>query len=89
MTKQPISVTLNTDNLTWLKGRVSTAGAKSVSDLLDQLVTAARKAGGDRLTRSVVGTIDIDSSDPLLKSADDAVRALFRIPAKQARKRRG
>ena len=89
MTKQPISVTLNSDNLTWLKGRVSAAGARSVSELLDQLVTSARKTGSVGLTRSVVGTIEIDSSDPLLKSADDAVRALFRIRGKQAKKRRG
>lgn len=89
MAKQPISVTLDSDNLTWLKGRVSAAGVRSVSELLDQIVTATRNGGSDRLTRSVVGTIDIDSSDPLLKSADHAVRALFRIRSRQAQKRRG
>ena len=90
MTKQPISVTLNADNVTWLKGRVGAAGLRSVSELLDQLVTAARNTRSGGAARSVVGTIDIDSSDPLLETADIAVRALFQIDRKPAKsKRRG
>ena len=89
MTKQPISVTLGADNVTSLKGRVSAAGVRSVSELLDQLVTAARKSVGAGSARSVVGTIDIDPSDPHLETADAAVRNLFRIPAREVRKRRG
>jgi hypothetical protein len=77
MAKQAISVTLNIDNLTWLKGRAGAAGLRSVSELLDQLVSAAREGGRGGPSRSVVGTIDIDASDPLLEGADAAVRATF------------
>ena len=58
MAKQAISVTLEADNLTWLKGRAGAAGLRSVSELLDQLVTAARASGRVGPSRSVVGTID-------------------------------
>jgi hypothetical protein len=77
MAKQAISVTLETDNLTWLKGRAGAAGLRSVSELLDQLVTAARATGRVGPSRSVVGTIDLDASDPWLEKADEAVRAMF------------
>ena len=77
MAKQAISVTLEADNLTWLKGRAGAAGLRSVSELLDQLVTAARASGSDGHSRSVVGTIDIDAADPWLDGADDALHALF------------
>jgi hypothetical protein len=77
MTRQAISVTLNPENLTWLRARVGAGGGRSVSDLLDQIVTAARKSGRVGEARSVVGTIDIDSSDPLLDGADSALRAVF------------
>ncbi|MSO82265.1 MAG: hypothetical protein EXQ53_03065 [Acidobacteria bacterium] len=76
MAKDAISVTLHTENLTWLKARAGSGQARSVSELLDRLVTEARahRPGGE--LRSVVGTIDIDPSDPLLLKADDALRAL-------------
>ena len=77
MAKTAISVTLEADNLTWLKGRAGAAGLRSVSELLDQLVTAARASGQIGPSRSVVGTIDLDASDPWLENADGAVRALF------------
>jgi hypothetical protein len=77
MPKQAISVTLDTDNLTWLKGRAGAAGLRSVSELLDQLVTAARASGRVGPPRSVVGTIDIDPNDPLLEGADDVIRGLY------------
>lgn len=77
MSKQAISVTLRADNLTWLKGRVGATGLRSVSELLDQLVTAARQTAPGGAPRSVIGTIEIDSSDPLLESADASVRTLF------------
>lgn len=76
MTKRAISVTLHTDNLTWLKARAGAVGARSVSDLLDQLVAEARRATPGGSVRSVVGTIDIDASDPLLNGADDVLRTL-------------
>jgi len=75
--KQAISVTLDTDNLTWLKGRAGATGLRSVSELLDQLVTAARDSGRIGPSRSVVGTIDIDASDPLLEGADEVVRGMY------------
>ena len=77
MRKQAISVTLEADNVTWLKGRAGATGVRSVSELLDRLVTAARRSGESGPSRSVVGTIDIDPSDPLLERADDTVRSLF------------
>ena len=77
MAKRAISITLEADNLTWLKGRAGAAGLRSVSELLDQLVNAARESGGAGHTTSVVGTIDIDPRDPVLEHADEAVSALF------------
>ena len=79
MAKHAISVTLDTENLTWLKGRAGAAGLRSVSELLDKLVTAARESGRIGPSRSVVGTIDIDASDPLLEGADDVVSGMYEI----------
>jgi hypothetical protein len=69
-------VTLHTDNLTWLKARAGAVGARSVSELLDQLVADARRATPGGSVRSVVGTIDVDASDPFLNGADDVLRTL-------------
>jgi hypothetical protein len=77
MPKQAISITLDADNLTWLKGRASAAGVRSVSELLDQLVSAARSSGQVGPSRSVVGTIDVAADDPWLEGADAAVRGMF------------
>ncbi len=76
MRKQAISVTLETDNLTWLRGQARSAD-RSVSETLDRLVAAAR---GDRASggaRSVVGTITIAPQDLDLAEADAATRSLF------------
>jgi len=103
MAKQAISVTLHTDNLAWLKARTGAVGARSISELLDQLVAEARRVSPGGTVRSVVGTIDIDSSDPLLERADDALRAMYDVSlgrpmvvkeartayARNVRKRRG
>lgn len=75
--KQALSVTLEAANVTWLRGRAGAGGARSVSQVLDGLVTAARQAGVTGPTRSVAGTIDIDPSDPELTTADSAVRAVY------------
>jgi len=77
MGKQAISVTLDADNLRWLRGRAGATGLRSVSELLDRLVTAAREGGRVGPPRSVVGTIDIDPSDAALDGADEIVRGLF------------
>ena len=85
MSKEAISVTLNTDNLLWLRGRAKASARRSVSETLDRLIAEAR-TGGRMLEaggRSVVGTIDIGASDPGLDSADAAVRALFEASALQ------
>lgn len=76
MARQALSVTLGSDNVTWLKGRAGAAG-DSVSAVLDRIVSQARRSGRHEPVRSVVGTIDIDSSDALLRDADVAVRSLF------------
>jgi hypothetical protein len=78
MSKQAISVTLDETNLVWLRARAGAGGARSVSALLDRLISDARKSGSARQATSVVGTIDIAGSDPLLLGADAAVRDMFR-----------
>lgn len=79
MAKRPVSVTLDESNLLWLKGQVAATGRRSLSELLDELVSDARIAGrGDQQTiRSVVGTIDIDETDPELTTADAYIRGQF------------
>jgi len=77
MPKRPVSVTLEEENVIWLRGRAASAKRRSFSDALDNVITAARLGGqpGDR--RSVVGTVDIAAADPNLDRADAAVRALY------------
>ena len=75
MSRQAISVTLDADNVTWLRGRVRAAGARSLSELVDRLVTSARESGEVGPSRSVAGTIDVDTADPLLKRADATISA--------------
>jgi hypothetical protein len=77
MPKRALSVTLDVENVTWLKGRARGGGLRSVSELVDRIVTAARAAGHGGTPRTVVGTIDIDAADPLLEHADGAVRSLL------------
>jgi hypothetical protein len=80
MGKRAISVTLDAENVTWLKGRAGAGGFRSVSDLLNRLIGHARAEGGPTAgVRSVAGTIDVDASDPLLKKADAAVRHLYDV----------
>jgi hypothetical protein len=64
-------------NLLWLKGRAALRKRRSLSDALDEIVTAARTGGrGADARRSVVGTIDIAGDDPGLTGADAAIRML-------------
>ncbi len=76
MSKQAISVTLEADNLTWLRGRAR-ASTRSVSETLDRLIVSVRKGGGAAEARSVAGSIAIGADDPRLLSADAALRSLF------------
>lgn len=77
MPKQPVSVTLDVDNLLWLRGRTRGGKHRSLSDALDDVVRTARVGGGPGDVRSVVGTIDIAASDPELKGADAELAAMF------------
>jgi hypothetical protein len=79
MSKQPVSVTLSADNIAWLR-KQAMAENRSLSKALDDLIREARSAGlfDNRAIRSVVGTIEIDPTDPDLLKADSSVLSLFR-----------
>ena len=77
MPKLPISVTLGAENLLWLRARTTGTKRRSLSDLLDEIVTAARVAAHGDSIRSVVGTVDIPPDDPDLERADALLRAEF------------
>lgn len=79
MNKQAISVTLDPNNVLWLRAQAASSGCRSVSEMLDRLIHTARlreKEKGEPV-RSVVGTIGIAEADPDLSTADAAIRALF------------
>ena len=77
MPKTALSVTLDDTNLLWLKGRAAGRKKRSLSDALDEILTAARQGGtGGDAPRSVAGTVDISADDPGLERADAAIRAL-------------
>jgi hypothetical protein len=78
MPKEPVSVTLGRDNLVWLRGRAARTKRRSLSDTLDEIVTAARLGGqANGPPRSVVGTVDIAADDPSLDRADQYIRDQF------------
>jgi hypothetical protein len=77
MPKTPISVTLDEENLLWLRARARTGKARSVSEALDLVLTAARQSGYGVDMRSIAGTVDIASTDPALLTADAELQALF------------
>lgn len=78
MPKEPVSVTLDTDNLIWLRGRVVSRKRRSLSDALDEIVTAARTGtAGVEPSRSVAGTIRLADEDPGLQQAKAYVRSQF------------
>ncbi|MBI1815523.1 MAG: hypothetical protein HYR72_11130 [Deltaproteobacteria bacterium] len=79
MSKQAVSVTLRAENLLWLRGQTRTMRVRSISEVLDRLVSTARRGGHVHAAsiRSVVGTVRIAADDPDLATADAAVRALF------------
>jgi hypothetical protein len=75
MAKAAVSVTLGRENLLWLRGRAARSKRRSLSDTLDEIVTAARLGGQvSGAVRSVVGTVDIADDDPALERADQFVR---------------
>ena len=78
MAKEPVSVTLGRENLLWLRGRAARGKRRSLSDTLDEIVTAARLGGrASGSVRSVVGTVDIAGDDPGLERADQYLRGEF------------
>jgi hypothetical protein len=89
MNKQAISVTLDLENLLWLRGQARASRRASVSAALDRLVSEARARGQvqERTIRSVVGTVHIASTNPGLRGADAAIRALFRSATATGRTR--
>ena len=76
MPKTGISVTLRDENLLWLKSRTVATKGRSLSETLDELVTAARTSREvpAAAIRSVIGTVDIAADDPNLDRADDYIR---------------
>jgi hypothetical protein len=85
MPKLPLSVTLDQENLLWLRAQTAAARRRSLSETLDQLVTDARRSGrvAEGAIRSVLGTIDITDDDPDLLEADLYVREQFARSARQ------
>ncbi|HQR66044.1 MAG TPA: hypothetical protein PLB02_01500 [Thermoanaerobaculia bacterium] len=79
MSKQALSVTLDPENILWLKARSRGTKARSVSETLDRLLSEARTGRATApKPRSVRGAFRLDPADPDLKKADEAVRELFR-----------
>jgi len=88
MTKKAISVTLRPENLLWLRARTRASSRRSVSETLDDLISAARAAAGrSGPVKSVVGKIRIPASDAGLTRADRAIRRLFALSATARRPR--
>ena len=77
--RKAVSVTLQADNLLWLRAQATANSRGSLSEVLDSLVTEARAAGRHdaRTIRSVVGTIDLPEDDPDLETADAFIRSQF------------
>lgn len=78
MSKRALSVTLEPENILWLRGRARTGGRRSLSETLDRLVTEVRVGGkAPSFVRSVVGHIRIDESKGNLVAASETLRKLF------------
>jgi hypothetical protein len=77
--RRAVSVTLEQDNLLWLRAQAGATARGSLSDVLDRLVTDARAAGRTEAAaiRSVRGTVDLPDSDPALEEADAYIREQF------------
>ena len=80
-----MSVTLQEENLLWLKGQAARSGRRSVSEVLDGIVSEARLSGriDPAAVRTVVGTVDLPDDDPGLDGADAYVRSLFAASAQR------
>lgn len=75
MPKRPLSITLEADNLIWLRGRAASRKRRSLSETIDEILTSVRTgAQGVVSSRSVVGTVDLAADDPGLDRADSYIR---------------
>ena len=83
--RKAVSITLETDNLLWLRAQAAATSRGSLSAVLDRIVEEARLAGRTEpaAVRSVAGTIDLPQDDPGLDHADAYVRSLFTASARQ------
>jgi hypothetical protein len=77
--RKAVSVTLQDENVLWLKGQAAATARGSLSEVLDRLVTEARASGqiAPGAIRSVKGTVDLPDDDPDLEKADAYVRGMF------------
>ena len=76
--RKPISITIDVENLLWLKGQALASVRGTVSGVIDQMITEARHGRARPGTiRSVKGSVRIPGDDPELKHARDDMRALF------------
>lgn len=89
MNKLAISVSLEPGNLLWLQAMKAHGRHRSMSEVLDSVIGAARGANGRRRegVRSVRGTIAIPESDPTLKRADAVLRGRFEAALWHSRRR--
>jgi hypothetical protein len=83
--RKPVSVTLDQDNIIWLKGRAIATARGSLSEVLDRIVTAARLEGRTEpeAIQSVVGMIELPEDDPDLEKAHAEMVALFEESAQR------
>ena len=86
MGKKAISVTMEADNLLWLRARTRATGTRSISALLDGLVTGARKASGP--VTSVVGFVSFPEGEDGLQRGKEEIRELFDRSLSRGRARR-
>lgn len=79
MGSKTIAIELDPRNLLWLKGRALASGRRSMSDVVNELISRARVARREDNgpVPSIKGTIEISEDDPSLEGADAAIRALF------------
>ncbi len=74
-----ISITVDEDNLLWLKAQAAASAKGTLSAVVDRLIAEARAQGGAATAamQSVAGTIDLPDDDPDLEQASAYVRTLF------------
>jgi hypothetical protein len=83
--RKALSVTLDADNLLWLRGQAAATSRGNVSAVLNRIVEEARLSGRTEpaAIRSVAGSIDLPEDDPDLATADAYVRSLFAESARR------